>query len=175
MNKYEEIDALVSKLGHKTHLERTKALHSLQNSLKIKPQWTTDSDLLHRLKQGIKSMTSSDEHEKIIGGLLSSTLIIPFNCDDDFFHSLIELCLKNLENTEVRVRIAVGECLGALSSKLGIIVYSQIGNHILNSIKTNFQRDDHNNNNNNEEDFLSSLLETSYEPIRPGTGNLINC
>lgn len=65
--------------------------------------------------------------------------VLTERCDvPDFDQHLISECLRLLEDDEVRVRLAVGQLLRALTVKHGISVYEQCRQAVLQSIFNNF-------------------------------------
>ncbi|XP_067941524.1 uncharacterized protein [Watersipora subatra] len=60
---------------------------------------------------------------------------------DDFRNMVKQFCIKSLVHEEYRVRIAAGECLGALCNRDGAGIYIDTKDVILGGIKDNLERD----------------------------------
>ncbi|PSN56963.1 hypothetical protein C0J52_10867 [Blattella germanica] len=79
------------------------------------------------------------------GCLLGAKALVPYiNLDDereaDFVHRIKGIAEKLLTDIEVRVRMAAGEVLGILCSKIGSSVYQECKEYVLRLIQSNLER-----------------------------------
>lgn len=185
--------------GNRTHLQREKALSALESALKIGSPGDAE---LQELRHGVFAMVKQeDAWEQRLGGFCIAKVLVQYTESADFTDQLIAACLSCLEDTEVRVRLAVGVCLGALAAKEGIRVWERCENHVLRSILVNFDRDaleqpappkgaegadgDEDEEAGDDDDdarstvssssaasYLDDLLASSYRHIVPGTGEM---
>ncbi|GMH32577.1 hypothetical protein BSKO_00411 [Bryopsis sp. KO-2023] len=177
-NRKQEIIGVLDGLGNRLHIERVKAQARMKDGLE-EGEWRDDHQLMQLLYSGVEELLVSDEAEKLLGGLLASVVSLEFL---DTQYSLVDLavatCRRCLEHEDVRVRMAVGETFGALALRCGVKIYEEVGWFILESIRKNFDRDEDEEGTPKEppvEDsagLLESLLESSYKPVKPGTGDV---
>eukprot|EP01023_Acetabularia_acetabulum_P005023 TRINITY_DN12080_c0_g1_i1.p1 TRINITY_DN12080_c0_g1~~TRINITY_DN12080_c0_g1_i1.p1 ORF type:complete len:213 (-),score=28.04 TRINITY_DN12080_c0_g1_i1:2-640(-) len=170
----EQATQLLSKLGSKTHLEREKAIGQLLRLINS-GEVTNKSDFWDKLKYGVNELLRDVVPERRLGGLRTAKVILDQGGEyGDFEEAFLNQCMLLLEDEEVRVRVEVGECLGALAKSAGDMVYTQCGPKIIQSIQHNMSRDDQDasSQTQQQEDFLSSLLTSSYQTPEPGKGEL---
>eukprot|EP00889_Picochlorum_renovo_P004004 jgi/Picre1/31034/NNA_006391.t1 len=110
-------------------------------------------------------MFGSVEWEERLGGLKVSELLVRRGLvDDDFALKLCKVyCMDLLEDSEVRVRWAVGELLGELSKVCQSSVSKEDGGEPSSKIAP---KEHH------ESDPIASLLQQSYQVVEPGKGDM---
>ena len=102
---------------------------------------SNNPELEQQLYKNIQDMLTSERWESRLGGLKAATCLIstaPANAA--FQAAMLQACSALLEDSEVRVRWAVGELLRALSETMGITVWDQMEERIISSIMENFVR-----------------------------------
>ena len=187
------LQEIVSQAGSRQHLEREKALRTLDD-ISSRFEGAEDSSVFAAVvRKGAERMFGSREWEERLGGLKVSELLVRRRCiDDEFALALCKVyCINLLEDSEVRVRWAVGELLGELSmmcespdgkgATLDWHVWELTGSVILKSIETNYSRDEENGGEPSskvalkeqpESDPIASLLQQSYQVVEPGKGDM---
>ena len=84
-------------------------------------------------------MADSDQWEERLGSLrVAKVLVTKRAAQPAFSDILVQTCLDRLEDIEVRVRLAVGDLLRALSINMGTVVWERSSVRILSSIRENF-------------------------------------
>lgn len=187
------LQELVSHAGSRQHLEREKALRALDGMADHFEGKDESSVFAEVVRKGAENMFGSVEWEERLGGLKVSELLVRRGLvDDDFALKLCKVyCMDLLEDSEVRVRWAVGELLGELSkvcqssvskgSTLHCHVWELTGNTILKSIEKNYSRDAEDGGEpsskfapkeHHESDPIASLLQQSYQVVEPGKGDM---
>lgn len=134
------------------------------------------------LESALTRMLLSEVWEERLGGLIGAKVLVKGHSSDSFDSYLVEECQRLLEDSEVRVRLAVGECLYELATKHGIIIFEQCSPCVLKSIYDNFDRDNDEqalecsnpstSPRSSDSGFLDSLLQASYKERRPGVGEM---
>ncbi|PSC73633.1 ARM repeat-containing [Micractinium conductrix] len=173
--------------GHRAHLERERALGHIEALLDAAAQ-SGDAAPLAVVCDGARSLVAAAEWEQRLGGLRLARAVLQREAQPAFAADMIATCQRLLEDSEVRVRWAVGELLRTLCEQLGIRVWEETRECILQSIQINFERDAtepsgqlpgadigsevEDSGPNSSADFLSSLLQQSYRVERPGTGEM---
>eukprot|EP00892_Ulva_mutabilis_P004621 jgi/Ulvmu1/2530/UM138_0035.1 len=173
-----------SNLGAFQHLEREKAVNALIADVAA----DGFSERWPGVKRILLELRDDSAWESQLGSLLGAKVVIP-SIDDKVFDSDMEaFCLSLLSHSEVRVRNAVAQTLGELSSKHGAEVWERCRDTVLHNITSNYERDESAPAEATADDrdapgspslgaasgnapaLLSSLLSTAYQPAQPGTG-----
>jgi hypothetical protein len=132
------VGSLLSQAGDPVHLNREKAITSLEESLSTK-ELTESRDTIEQLQNGALTMARSDQWEQRLGAMrIAAVLISHHAADPAFLENAIQMCSDRLEDSEVRVRLAVGQVLKALSAEMGTVVWEKTSDRILSSIRENF-------------------------------------
>ena len=98
---------------------------------------------MRQLQTGVQGMLASPQWEQRLGGFRAARFLINDSPQAaPFCESMVQACQDLLEDREVRVRWAVGEVLHTLCEHLGVSVWELTQDRILDSIRTNFDRDD---------------------------------
>ena len=143
--------------------------------------WPTDEALAPQLFTGIQNLLSSPDWEQRLGGLKLTNVIfrqcIQSQDTSTLVDTTLRACTQLLEDSEVRVRWAVGDTLRIVSGLLGVVVWEHMKEPILASIQTNFDRDTSEPSSrlpppSPDDDVVSSLLASSYRPLPPGQGDM---
>ncbi|KAL2622568.1 hypothetical protein R1flu_002773 [Riccia fluitans] len=132
-----ELEHAFEKLKDKKQLTRDSGLADVQSILSSSDTEKRQTDLEIAVAK-LKELIGSDCWEERHGGFSTAKALLPFfNVDTTFPRELEELTLKHLEDGEVRVRMAVGECLYALAQHQGMDLYSRVKNQVCKSIDDN--------------------------------------
>ncbi len=128
----------MSQAGDPVHLNREKAITSLEEAF-ISTDLKDSRDNVEQLQNGVLTMARSDQWEHRLGAMrISEVLISNHAADPAFLENAIQMCSDRLEDSEVRVRLAVGQVLKALSAEMGTAVWEKTSDRILSSIRENF-------------------------------------
>lgn len=124
--------------GDPVHLNREKAITALENA--FDNDGLNDSiDATEALQEGILTMIDSDQWEQRLGALrIAGVLVTKRAAQPAFLDILVQTCSDRLEDSEVRVRLAVGDVFRALSIEMGTVVWECTSDRILTSIRENF-------------------------------------
>jgi len=129
---------LLSQAGDPVHLNREKAITLLEETL-VTEELKESKEIIEKLQNGVLTMARSDQWEQRLGAMrIAGVLISNHAADPAFLDNAIEICLDRLEDAEVRVRLAVGQVLKALSAEMGTVVWEKTSERILCSIRENF-------------------------------------
>jgi len=134
-------DEILKLIGSSSKLERDKGIEKLSNSITIGDVGTWSS-----VKKSLENITKETEisWEEKHGYLLAQKCLIVVTTieapDSEFVSRLTEICLAWLTDTEVRVRVAAGECLGELCHQFGPPVYQACRGTVLMLVQTNLER-----------------------------------
>eukprot|EP00798_Chlamydomonas_sp_ICE-L_P032290 gene32290-16856_t len=188
-----DVERILSGLGDQKHIERERVTRQLEETLK--------SIQSAGFRELIKS---EDTWEMRAGGLVGCKALISHlratgYGEDEFELHCQHACLQLLEDCEVRVRLAVGDCLQELARHRGASVYEACHETILLSINENFDREGEgskaegstaagslsgtpgpasptasrpNSRNSSVGDLIGMLLHDSYRVTKPGCGEL---
>jgi len=134
----EEILKLISSTSK---LERDKGIEKLTDSI-------TNSDVgtWSPVKTSLDSITKESQitWEEKHGYLLAQKCLIVVSKNEqnsqEFVSKLTEICLAWLTDSEVRVRVGAGECLGELCNHFGPDVYKTCISTVLMLVQTNLER-----------------------------------
>lgn len=132
-----EWSELVEQLRDKQHLTRQRALRQIAAELKKSPSAESVSDLCAANKV-LWSETS--EWESLQSAFLLAAAILPYQPPSEWVDLLIPQCHEHLQNSEVRVRLAVADLLKALAAARGIAIYEEFREQLLSMIVDNFER-----------------------------------
>ena len=129
---------ILNQAGDPVHLNREKAITALENAFE-NDNLSDSIDAMQALQEGILSMADSDQWEERLGSLrVAKVLVTKRAAQPAFSDILVQTCLDRLEDIEVRVRLAVGDLLRALSINMGTVVWERSSVRILSSIRENF-------------------------------------
>jgi len=134
-------DEILQHISSSSKLERDKGIQKLSEAINNKDGFTWSS-----VKKTLNNINKDSEisWEEKHGYLMAQKCLIPVVKDEDneqdFVQKLTETALKWLTDSEVRVRIASGECLGELCSHFGPQVYLDCRNVVLMLVKNNLER-----------------------------------
>lgn len=133
-----DVGSILARAGDPVHLNREKAITSLEAALN-NTEFKDSSDSITQLQNGVLAMASSDQWEQRLGATRVAELLISHHAADPAFsENAIQMCSDRLEDSEVRVRLAVGHVLKALSAEMGTVVWEKTSDRILTSIRNNF-------------------------------------
>ncbi|KAG7667191.1 hypothetical protein NADE_003012 [Nannochloris sp. 'desiccata'] len=177
-----DVGSLLSQAGDPVHLNREKAITSLEEALSTKDP-KESKEIIEQLQNGVLTMARSDQWEQRLGAMrIAGVLISSHAADPAFLENAIEICSDRLEDAEVRVRLAVGQVLKALSAEIGTVVWEKTIERILSSIRENFDRDlaepssttvqGERDQRPDSPSLVASLLQQTYRVERPGTGEM---
>uniref|UniRef100_A0A061QRH4 Arm repeat-containing protein n=1 Tax=Tetraselmis sp. GSL018 TaxID=582737 RepID=A0A061QRH4_9CHLO len=169
---------LAKGLGDQTHLGREKAVEKLRASLQSYGQ-DQALELTNALKPHLFELLSSEAWEKRLGGFKGSQVILEAGSDQDLQELLLKHALRCLEDSEVRVRQAVGDLLGMLAKLEGTSLYEKVSKPILESIESSFDRDDGGRTTDDEDSaagdsagFMDQMMQQVYKVDTPGKGQM---
>ncbi|KAL3698941.1 hypothetical protein R1sor_016963 [Riccia sorocarpa] len=132
-----ELEDAFKKLKDKKQVTRDIGVAELQSTLSGSDDVKRTSDLEIVIAK-LKELISGDSWEERHGGFCAAKVLVPFfTVDATFPKELEEFTLKYLEDAEVRVRMAVGECLYALAQHQGSGLYSRVKSQVCKSIEEN--------------------------------------
>ncbi|CAD7696000.1 unnamed protein product [Ostreobium quekettii] len=134
------MDAVLLGLGARLHLDRVKAQEQLSRGLDTE-SWADDPKTQAALVEAVRKLMQSETPECRLGGLQAAGLLLPYVAPSEFDDFVLSGCWDMLEDPEVRIRLAVGDCLGALVKKAGVSVYNRIGSVIVKSIRDHLDRE----------------------------------
>ena len=130
--------SILARAGDPVHLNREKAITSLEEALNSN-DFKDSREPIEQLQNGVLTMATSDQWEQRLGAMRIAGVIISHHAADPaFLENAIQMCSDRLEDSEVRVRLAVGQVLKALSSEMGTVVWEKTSDRILTSIRENF-------------------------------------
>jgi hypothetical protein len=133
-----DVGSLLSQAGDPVHLNREKAIISLEEALTTN-ELKKSRETIEKLQDGVLTKARSDRWEQRLGAMrIAGVLISNHAADPAFLENAIEMCSDRLEDAEVRVRLAVGQVLKALSAEMGMVVWEKTSERILSSIRENF-------------------------------------
>jgi hypothetical protein len=133
-----DVGSILAAAGDPVHLNREKAITSLEEALRIK-ELRYSRESIENLQNGVLTTASSDQWEQRLGAMrVAGVLISNHAADPAFLENAIQMCSDRLEDAEVRVRLAVGQVLKALSAEMGTVVWEKTSDRILSSIRENF-------------------------------------
>eukprot|EP00878_Enallax_costatus_P018771 GHUV01019781.1.p1 GENE.GHUV01019781.1~~GHUV01019781.1.p1 ORF type:complete len:295 (+),score=54.89 GHUV01019781.1:560-1444(+) len=187
-----ELSNVLLRLGADRHLERERALRSFQQCLR---DAGGRPDVLQQLSDVVKSLLTSSKWEQKVGGLMAGKVLVDEANLPDFDNLMVSECLRLLEDSEVRVRLAVGQLLRSLAAKHGVTIIEQCQERILSSVNDHFDREGEGSRADSafssgiitpsgaggmpsqpgspgSTNLLAALLQTSYQPLVPGVGQL---
>ncbi|CAG9464545.1 unnamed protein product [Pedinophyceae sp. YPF-701] len=170
----EELRSLTQLMGHRTHLERQRAQETMTDRLKDdKP---VEDGALDAAAGALRPMLHSERWEDRLGGFMAAAIIVPRYDAAGFREEMMDECMRLLEDEEWRVRLEVAKCLRVLAATCGPATVDRVQDTILKSIETNFDRDEDGAGEPGEEEdtdnFVDALLQATYEPQRPGAGEM---
>jgi len=134
-------EEILKHISSTSKLERDKGIEKLTETIDIKDVATWSSVM--------KSLDNIDKNSEISweekhGYLMAQKCLIPVIKDDGsaqgFVKKLTETALGWLTDSEVRVRIAAGECLGELCKLLGPAIFKACKDVVLLLVKNNLER-----------------------------------
>ncbi|GFR51160.1 hypothetical protein Agub_g13516, partial [Astrephomene gubernaculifera] len=130
------LDSIFELLGDPKHLQREKGLRALVAFLQGL-SGTEDA----AVESGISELLSQEPWEKKLGGLMGAKAYVS-TCQpqESYLERLRLAAMGLLEDGEVRVRLAVGDCLQALARLQGVCVFEACLPAVLDSIRRNFDR-----------------------------------
>lgn len=134
-------DEILQLIGSSSKLERDKGIEKLSNSITIGDVSTWSS-----VKKSLENITKETEisWEEKHGYLLAQKCLVVVTSNEapdfEFVSHLRDVCLAWLTDTEVRVRVAAGECLGELCNQFGPPVYQACRGTVLMLVQTNLER-----------------------------------
>lgn len=169
--------AIAAGLGDPQHLQRERALQQLQAALDAADPAARGA-LIADVETNLLNLLAGDRWEQRLGGLLGAGALVQRTPACSFDDVLTDECLRLLEDEEPRVRLAVGDCLHRLAVKLGPSVYERCRERLLASIHANYDREGEGDKapasavDRDGAGLLSALLSASYQPLRPGVGEL---
>ncbi|GIL88514.1 hypothetical protein Vretifemale_16485, partial [Volvox reticuliferus] len=106
-------------LGDPKHLQREKGLHGLTDLLK----GGLGAEEQIAVEAGIMELLGQQSWEKKLGGLMAAKAYVDLAQPDEPLLERLRLAAMGLlEDGEVRVRMAVGDCLKSLTRRQGIAV-----------------------------------------------------
>jgi hypothetical protein len=141
----EEITNLLHDASNRLHLTRERAIErfdrTLSNSVDGERKIFAalkDKESISGLQNQLCDSVRSTNWEGRLGTLrVAAIWITKGNPDDWFLDRITRACDELLEDEEVRVRMAVGEVLRALSARRGICTWQAMGGRITSSIMAN--------------------------------------
>ncbi|KAK9826799.1 hypothetical protein WJX81_002074 [Elliptochloris bilobata] len=145
---------LAEGLGHSNILERERAGVKLKKAL-CHPARAADAPFWVELEDAAVLLTASDLWTRRLGGVTLATALVGSRGDAAFADVATQLCVRLLEDSEPRVRLAVGKCMGALARARGMKAWNAVRGAVLGSIERCWDRD-----------------ASSYERQLPGAGEL---
>jgi len=176
---------LAQRLGHRLHLEREKAVEQLRADLGEGDDSATAAKLQELLPAALSGLIDSDVWEQRLGGFRGTLVLLEHSPPKEFQIRVITQCIVHLEDSEVRVRQAVGVCLGSLASLRGTALYEDVSERLLDSINRNFDRnqddqasDDRDASSSDtgagsdSEGFMGQLMQNVYKVDVPGKGQM---
>jgi len=136
----QDVESIVGRLCQGQKLERDRAMTELMGVAS-----SLSPEVILALKKALLDIVvdSSCPWENIHGSLLGLRVIIlktDVETQSQFHGESREAALKNLTHTEVRVRQAAGEVLGALCAKDGGVTYNSCRSCILEMVRNNLER-----------------------------------
>ena len=135
-----DIQSWLQNAGDQVHLNRERAITALEDAIDTQ-KLAQGSSMIATLQLGAIDMTKSSEWERRLGGLRITTVVVAKGLSDDQLQdAATQACLELLEDSEVRVRLAVGGLLKALAADAGTVVWQHTQDRILTSIQVNFVR-----------------------------------
>ncbi|KAG6555724.1 hypothetical protein Mapa_002962 [Marchantia paleacea] len=136
-----ELEEAIEKLKDKKQLVRDSGVAALQSILS-NSEISDKQKVLEAAVVQVKELIASDVWERRHGGFCAAKVLLPFfPADGTFPKELEELTLQYLEDGEVRVRMAVGECLYALAQHQGSALYTRVKDHVCKIIEDNVKED----------------------------------
>ncbi|XP_064602415.1 uncharacterized protein LOC135468221 [Liolophura sinensis] len=120
-------------------LERDRGVAELQRFIA-----TLDGPGIQELEQRFLQLLgdTSAEWEKKHGALMGAKAVLVLQVSSDDFSSVMgEKAISLLDDGEFRVRIAAGEVMGALCSRVGPEIYGLYKDVILQGVRSNLERD----------------------------------
>lgn len=117
----EDVKSTIQLLGNRLHVERTKAQVRLRRGLED-GGWASDTASMSLILAGTEQLLVSDVMEERLGGLMACPIFLSYN--ESLAEFVTGRCQQYLEDPEVRVRMAVGDTLGALAQQYGVKVSS---------------------------------------------------
>lgn len=189
-----DVRGLLENVASTSHLTREKALRDIERIFKGQGNETYSIDeksqVCEELQVAVERLCGGQRWEERLAGLNLARLIIQY-CDMEnssrYCTRLCQVhCVALLEDNEVRVRWAVAELLGALSKESrrlfpdqhegSCVVWDLTGNHIMESIRNNYNRDDYGSDSTEVDppdgNTISLLLQQSYKVVKPGEGEM---
>lgn len=135
-----DAESIVGRLCQGQKLERDRAMTELMGMVP-----SLSPDIIVVLKKSLLDLVvdTSSPWESIHGSLLGLRVIIlktEMDSQDQFCVDSRQAAIKNLTHTEVRVRQAAGEVLGALCTKDGGVTYNSCRSCILEMVRNNLER-----------------------------------
>ncbi|GLI70399.1 hypothetical protein VaNZ11_015182 [Volvox africanus] len=128
---------VIGLLGDPKHLQREKGLHGLTEILKS----GLGAEEQISVEAGIKGLLAQQPWEKKLGGLMGAMAYVDLAQPGGLLlEQLRQAAMGLLEDGEVRVRMAVGDCLKSLAKRQGISVVEASFPEVLRSISRNFDR-----------------------------------
>jgi len=151
----EDLSQTLEQVTAKTKLERDKGIRALTERLPSLPdddvgELETFFSQLNTLSAESSQHSSNAEGapapsgtwEKLLGVINgAAALTRSGRCSQEFAEELIEPAMATLTHGEVRVREGVGQLLGAITARIGILVYERVGDRLLRMILNNLERD----------------------------------
>ena len=188
-----ELETLLESVSSAVHLERENALRGFEELFKSF-HGEEEIELGLRLQAATEQLFRGERWEERLGGLKLAVLLVKYNLigGGSYCQNLCDVfCKLLLEDSEVRVRWAVGELLGELCSsehvfqvdgkESGCVVWELTGEYVLDSIQRNYNRDDTSEasgtlvGSSEAIDYsnpVASLLQQSYKVVKPGEGEM---
>ncbi|GAX73817.1 hypothetical protein CEUSTIGMA_g1268.t1 [Chlamydomonas eustigma] len=198
-----ESEGILSGISDLRHIERERAKNRLELALKFASSESTDQQFeneLTTLTEGTVNLLKSESWEARMGGLVAAKLLMQFRRFHQLENTVLDMCMQLLEDEEVRVRLAVGDCVQILGQLRGSSVPEFCMERILLSIQENYDRlgegskasrgDSNtlnsastsgaatptasrpNSRNSSVGDLIGMLLQSSYKVTKPGSGEL---
>lgn len=176
----ESVQELVQGLGAHTHLQREKALEQLQ-ALLLKNDSDSGGQFVEVFSPAVFGLTEADAWENRLGGFRGAKVLLEKHPLPELQDKLKAHCLRCLEDSEVRVRQAVGDCLGVLATQKGTALFEAVSESIVGSIQRNFDRDPaapaeseasggDSGNDSDAEGFMGQMMNSVYKVDPPGKG-----
>ena len=134
-------EEILKLIGSSSKLERDKAIEKLSNSISEGDicTWSSVKKSLDRITKDTE-ISWEEKHGYLLAQKCLAVISKDERPDSEFVSHLTDICLAWLTDTEVRVRVAAGECLGELCHQFGPSVYTACRETVLMLVQTNLER-----------------------------------
>lgn len=156
---HEIFSSVFAKMCSPRKLDRDKAADNLRQIIPHAELYLLDN-VLQLCTTNLDSQINCEDWHTLYGCLVTYRLVVELRQDvsvgdQNALHSLLQLCCIYVSHTEPRVRVAVGELLGILCQRCGVVVFECVWPRLSALITAGLQTEDSINQSARDEEVMN--------------------